>query len=93
MIVEGKDDSSINMDVLSKELSKIKIKDSKTSINKEKGIPHFWMHAISNCYQFKILVNEKDRHVLEYLRDIRVDYMENCVINNVKIEFHVILLF
>jgi len=43
------------------------------------------MHAVINCFQFKPLINDKDRKILEYLSDVRVVYSDN---NNFTLEFY-----
>jgi hypothetical protein len=53
--------------------------------NAEKGIPDFWGNAIANCYQFKALINQNDRKILHFLRDVRVLYLEN---NSFSLVFH-----
>ena len=80
-IIDGKEDNSDKEELSEKELNILQIKNTNELINIEKGIPFFWKHAISNCYQFNILVNEMDRIILEYLHDVRVKYTENYVKN------------
>jgi len=46
-------------------------------VNQENGIPNFWGTAIVNCFQFKALVNAKDRPILAFLKDIRVIYLQD----------------
>jgi len=53
--------------------------------NQEKGIPGFWGTAIGNCFQFKSMVNDKDRKILYFLRDVRVLYLPD---NNFSLIFH-----
>jgi len=73
-VVEGSEE--VKGEDISAEASKVNISDLNAS-NSEKGIPDFWGLAISNCYQFKALINNNDRKVLLALRDIRVIYLEN----------------
>ena len=44
-------------------------------INEEKGIPGFWMKAISNCYIYQDIVNPKDKEVLNFLHDVGVIFL------------------
>jgi len=70
-LIEGKEE--VKEDI-SAEASKVGITDINAP-NQEKGIPNFWGTAIANCFQFKGVVNAKDRQILVFLRDIRVVYL------------------
>jgi len=72
LIVEGKDE--VPVEDVTAEASKVGITDVYAA-SQEKGIPNFWGTAIANCFQFKAVVNAKDKLILTFLRDITVTYL------------------
>ena len=43
----------------------------------EKGIPNFWLTALSNHTGISELITERDEEALKYLVDVRVEYLES----------------
>ncbi|KAF5095772.1 hypothetical protein DV451_004526 [Geotrichum candidum] len=41
-----------------------------------KGIPNFWATALSNVPEISPIINEDDQEALQYLTDIRLEYLE-----------------
>jgi nucleosome assembly protein 1-like 1 len=82
-LVEGS--IEVNPEDVATEAPKVNILDIKAVSYIEKGIPSFWCNSISNCYQFKPLINTNDKKILNHLKDIRVVYLEN---NNFSLQFH-----
>lgn len=67
----------MNFQEISEEALKIHVNNE--CPNEEKGIPGFWMKAISNCFIYMDILNENDKEILFYLKDIRVVYLEKNV--------------
>jgi len=74
LIIEGK--KEVTLEEITAEASKVGI-TGVVAESQEKGIPNFWGTAIANCFQFKGIVNPKDKLILTFLRDIRVIYLQD----------------
>ncbi len=74
-MIEG--ESEINFEEIKEDAIKIQVNCE--SVNEEKGIPGFWLKAILNCFIYMDIINENDKEVLNYLKDIRVIYLEKNV--------------
>ena len=79
-VIEGKEEKCLG---IQEELHKLNLQDSNIN-NQETGVPYFWMHAICNCFQFKPLINDKDRKILQFLKDVRTVYHETLVNRDYK---------
>ncbi|KAL7662994.1 Nucleosome assembly protein [[Candida] zeylanoides] len=56
-----------------------KIEDLDEEEHKEddpKGIPGFWLTALENLHTVSETITERDSEVLQYLRDVRLEYLE-----------------
>jgi len=74
-VIEG--ECEVNFEQIKEEANKIQV--NCVCANEEKGIPGFWLKAILNCFIYMDIINENDKEVLNYLKDIRVTYLEKNV--------------
>lgn len=52
--------------------------DEDEQSNEEKGIPGFWLTALENLSTVAEIITERDSEVLQYLKDIRMEYLETA---------------
>lgn len=76
-IVLGQENPTITPD-------EVKLYDIKEQTSGENGIPNYWLRVITNCNFFE--VNEKDKEVLSFLRNVTLKLNENSL--DFTINFH-----
>lgn len=63
--------------------------DEETSLkSKVKGLPGFWLGCLSSTYNFSESIEEHDRPVLKFLKDIKLVYEQKEDILVYKLEFY-----